>query len=288
MELPSDIDQRTARMHVAAGKATQLFDAMSNVHMRACAGELLMRIELFMKHVPLITSLRHPGMRERHWGAINSGIAAAVMGSKRTHNDAPKQGMHPLFFSPDAPTSLSALLSSGASDYEAIIFDVCQAAAKEHAVEVQLDNLVSVWKSTRFDVAPHASSGSYFLRGIPELMITLDEHLTITQTLLAVQHNSQHAASIAKWMKTFSHAADVLVEFTDVQSQWLQLGPLLQSPELMEALPAEVKLFNTIDKLYKRLILSVRRGRMPFANYFSYVRYCQKLCVAICSLQYFI
>ena len=212
--------------------------------------------------IPLITSLRHPGMRERHWSAINTAIAAAVIGTKHAHLDVPKQDTHPLFFRPDAPTSLSALLSAGVSEHEAVIFEVCQAAAKEHAVELQLDNLITVWKTTSFDVVPHASSGSYFLRGIPELMITLDEHLTITQTLSAMQHNSQHAVSILKWMKTFNHAADVLAEFTEVQSQWLQLGPLFHSPELIEALPVEVKLFNVVDKLYKRLILSVRRGNV--------------------------
>jgi dynein heavy chain, axonemal len=258
----SDVSARITRIHTSAVKAAQLFDASNNIHMRAVATDLVLSIEGFMEHVPVILALRHAGMRDRHWMELNSRASSVVLAASPVKGTVAATALP--FFAKDSSITLREALRQGLVVHEAIVLEVCELAQKEHEVEQQLDSMVKLWTNTPFDLVPHPPSGSYFVRGIPELLSTIDEHGVVTQMLMVSPYHGPHEPALKKWMKSLNAASDVLDAWLTVQRIWLQLWPLFQSADLPSSLPNEAKLFTSVHRFWTRTITAIRRGKRLF------------------------
>lgn len=255
----NDLSTRTARIHTNAVKAAQMFDGCNNIHMRAAATDLVLAIEGFMEHVPVIIALRHVGMRDRHWIELNSRACSMLANSSPVKASASSSTSLP-FFTKDSTLTLKEALRQGLVVHEATVLEVCELAQKEHEVEQQLESMVKLWANTPFDLVSHPASGSYFVRGIPELLATIDEHGVVTQMLLVSPYHGPHESALKKWMKSLNSASDVLDAWLTVQRSWLQLWPLFQSVDLPTSLPNEAKLFASVHRFWTRTITAIRRG----------------------------
>ena len=163
--------------------------------------------------------------------------------------------------SPTMTTTLSEALAQGWERYVGVLSAVANRAAREHAVEVSLEQMQEQWADTRFTVADHAPSGSYFLTGVSELLYTLDEHAVATQNLLLSPFRAPHEDRLRRWSQLLARVGDALEEWMTVQRAWLRLWPLFQAPDLAITLPNEARKFAAVHKHWTRTLTAVKRGK---------------------------
>jgi dynein heavy chain len=103
------------------------------------AEELKIQIEYFKPYIVVLQSLRNPGIRPRHLEDI----------SKRT-------GIT-ISMSPDL--TFRKLLSLNIMEFQEIIKDTSETAAKEHAIEEALRKMKSDWQTLKMEVIPYKNTG---------------------------------------------------------------------------------------------------------------------------------
>lgn len=102
--------------------------------------EIRDRIEAFKPYVGLMQSLRNPGVKARHFEELSqrTGIQMALTPA----------------------LTLKGLLLLGITDFEDIVMDVADSAAKEYTIEGTLDKMSNEWETIKMDVMPYKDTGT--------------------------------------------------------------------------------------------------------------------------------
>lgn len=83
--------------------------------------KLRTELQEFIKYVPLITALRNPGLKDRHWNSISRIVGANVKA--------------------DDSFSLSLAISMGCVTHLAAVAEVSESASKEYTLEKAVDKM---------------------------------------------------------------------------------------------------------------------------------------------------
>lgn len=103
------------------------------------AATVRQQIDDFRPHVPLIQSLRNPGMRARHWESLNEQTGVHVVWSVAlTYSRCRELGIE---------REIDALAA------------ISESAAKEYAIEQTLDKMAREWDLVELEVTPYKNSG---------------------------------------------------------------------------------------------------------------------------------
>ena len=103
------------------------------------------RVDQFRRTMPLISDLKNPAMRPRHWLQIQD-----EMGRQ---------------FDPDAEDfTLEKIIDWGFDQYAEKINEISGAATKEMAIEVGLKDINDTWEVTELDMGPYKDKGHFKLR----------------------------------------------------------------------------------------------------------------------------
>lgn len=97
-------------------------------------------MESFKPYIGVIQALRNPGMKARHLQELsdNTGIEMSM--------------------SPDL--TFENLLSIGIMNFQDVIKEVSESAAKEHAIEDALQKMMKEWESLIMEVTPYKDTGN--------------------------------------------------------------------------------------------------------------------------------
>ncbi len=106
----------------------------------AIAMQIQQQIADFRPHLPLITALRNPGMRPRHWQLLSQHLGFKLQ--------------------PDATFTLKDLFTLNLQSYLDTITKVCDTAGKEFAIENTLDRMEKEWQDKKFVVTDYRESGT--------------------------------------------------------------------------------------------------------------------------------
>jgi len=110
-------------------------------------------------HLPVLTLLANPGLRERHWDEM-----ASTVGKPLPHNDrSTLQDM------------LRLELDKSVNDIE----ETCVNASKEYSLEKAMDRMQEEWAPLQIELKAHKDTGTYILTGssADEVQALLDDHI---------------------------------------------------------------------------------------------------------------
>ncbi|RLN92734.1 hypothetical protein BBJ28_00018197, partial [Nothophytophthora sp. Chile5] len=220
-------------------KALKQFEKLA---IKGCAGiatTIKEEIAAFRPHVPLVLSLRNPGMQDRHWAQINQEIQ--------------------MTFRPDRGMKLSYVLGLGLEKHIDAISRIGETAGKEYQIEKTLNTMEAQWASINLAIVDYRETETYVLKSVDEIQALLDEQITTTQAMQFSAFKKPFEERINRWDRTLSTVSDVLDEWIQVQRSWLYLQPIFDSPDINKQLPTEGKRFATVDKNWRQTLAAAKQ-----------------------------
>ncbi|EFJ31602.1 hypothetical protein SELMODRAFT_86461 [Selaginella moellendorffii] len=198
------------------------------------AEQLKKKIESFMVNIPMVTALRNPGMRDRHWKKLSDQLGFEVK--------------------PGPTFTVSVALELGLPKYMAVIEDISEFASKEYSVEVTIDKMQNDWVGMKFDYVMWHNTGTCILRGLDDLQMQLEDHIAKTQSMQASPYVGPFEDRVKLWLAKLNLVQETLDEWLACQQQWLYLEPIFTSEDIMQQMPVEGRRFKATDASWRRIM----------------------------------
>ena len=169
------------------------------------------RVESIKKLMPLITDLRNPAMRERHWKSLMEDVGKT--------------------FDPHADGfTLEIVLELELEHHSDIIAELSQAAGKELAIEEALHRIEVQWETLALDLAEY--KGDYIkLRSVDDLYSALEDNSVALSTMKASRHATAFLTQLDQWEKALSHISETVEMQMGVQRKWMYLESIFIGSE---------------------------------------------------------
>ncbi|KXZ48211.1 DHC-9 protein [Gonium pectorale] len=240
-EVEADTNDAFRRLY----KLTKVFSGASgNSEQReaplAVAEEAKTRVQSFQEHLPLITAICNPGLRERHWAALADIVGFEI---KR-----------------DEVTSLKRLLDYDIALHIAKITDISDSASREWSIEKALDKMIADWQGLTFELGPWKETGTFILKGGPvdEALGLLDDHIVKSQAMSASPFAKPFMDRLQPWERKLVRFQDILDQWLKCQGKWQYLEPIFGAEEIMKQIPREGQAFRDMDSIWRRIMEKVR------------------------------
>jgi dynein heavy chain len=226
------LDESVSTMYRTALKLIKVF---SDQPVPKKVGESLKnKLEKFKQHIPLITVLRNPGLKARHWEAISDVVGQNIY--------------------PDATTTLTKLIDINLGQHIAKFEAISEAASKENSLQNSLTKMKGDWEPLIFNALPYKDTGTRILSSLDDVQAILDDQIVKVQTMRGSPFIKPMEDEIKEWETTLVSIQDILDEWLKVQSTWLYLEPIFTSEDIMAAMPLEGKKFKTVDKTWRDIM----------------------------------
>lgn len=184
----------------------------------------------FIKTCPLISALRQPAMRDRHWKELMQIIGTDI--------DLP---------STNPQLRLKQVLDLELHNYSVDVEDIVDKAAKELKQEECLTNLEKTWANVDFQMSLYKDTDTPLLKLAEQDFETLETDQMTVQTMVASRYVYFKAQSV-QWQRWLSNIADVLTIITEIQRVWSYLEPLfIGSEEVKSELAKDAQRFAKVD-----------------------------------------
>ncbi|CAK8689424.1 unnamed protein product [Clavelina lepadiformis] len=191
-------------------------------------------VKEFKQFIPLITTLCNPGIRKRHWEQMSE-----IYGDDLT---------------PDAGTTLRKTLKKNLDEHMTDFETISGAASKEFSLEKALARMKEDWEEILFTTLEYRDSGVSILSSLDEIQTVLDDQIVKTQTMRGSPFIKPFEDETKVWEDRLLNIQDTLDEWLKVQAQWLYLEPIFSSEDIMQQMPEEGRLFQTVDKNWKEIM----------------------------------
>ncbi|CAH2313074.1 dynein heavy chain 12, axonemal [Pelobates cultripes] len=192
------------------------------------------QIKEFKEYIPLVSILCNPGIRARHWRQISEIVEYDL--------------------TPDSGTTLRKVLKQNLTPYLDKFEQISAAASKEFSLEKGMHTMQESWDNISFNTNAYRDSGVSILSAVDEIQTTLDDQIIKTQTMRSSPFIKPYEKEIKQWEERLIHVQDTIDEWLKVQAQWLYLDPIFSSEDIMQQMPEEGRLFQTVDRNWKEIM----------------------------------
>ena len=206
----------------------------------------------FALAVPLLTSLRHPSMRERHWQELFdvTGVSFKLPGTPEASD-----------------LQLRDLLACRLHTHAAAVEEITDKAVKESKHEVALAAIAKSWKSIDYGMTPYAGNKEVpLLKMMDEDIETLEADLMALQGIVTSRYVFYRKEAV-EHQQALIVVSDVYSILIEIQRMWAYLEPLfMKSDEVRRELPESAAKFEVVDGTVRDalagmwLIKNVREG----------------------------
>ncbi|KAL8592235.1 hypothetical protein ACOMHN_030910 [Nucella lapillus] len=191
-------------------------------------------VKHFKERVPLIGIMCNPGLRERHWKQMSE--------------------ISKFDITPDTGTTLRKVLKMELEPFLDQFEVVSGAATKEYSLEKATLKMQGEWDGVLLALSLYRDSGTSILCSVDEIQALLDDHIVKTQTMRNSPFIKPFEIEIKRWEAQLMRTQDTIDEWLKVQAQWLYLEPIFCSEDIMQQMPEEGRLFQSVDKNWKDIM----------------------------------
>ncbi|XP_017568229.2 dynein heavy chain 12, axonemal isoform X1 [Pygocentrus nattereri] len=192
------------------------------------------QIKEFKEHIPMVSILCNPGIRARHWEQMSEIVNYDL--------------------TPNSGSTLRKVLKQNLTSYMEQFETISAAASKEFSLEKAMQNMVEAWDAVSFNHHAYRESGVSILTAVDEIQTMLDDQIVKTQTMRGSPFIKPFETEIKAWEERLIRIQDTIDEWLKVQAQWLYLEPIFSSQDIMQQMPEEGRLFQTVDKHWKEVM----------------------------------
>ncbi|KAL5008122.1 hypothetical protein ScPMuIL_013703 [Solemya velum] len=191
----------------------------------------------FKQGMPVITSLRNPSLRQRHWDMIERLIGKSI--------------------SRDKSFTLGSLLDMNIFKHKEKIQDISTTASNEATLEIMLQKIIDLWQNTDFRLLSHTGRDTLIIAGADDIMAQLEESQVTIGTIRGSRYVTPIKAQVEEWERKLQVFSRTLEEWLTCQRNWLYLEQIFSTPDIQRQLPSEFKLFSQVDKAWKDIMRRV-------------------------------
>ncbi|KAG8431885.1 hypothetical protein GDO86_019599 [Hymenochirus boettgeri] len=192
------------------------------------------QIKAFKEYLPVVSILCNPGIRTRHWNQMTDIVQYDL--------------------TPDSGTTLRKVLKLNLTPFLEQFEQISAAASKEFSLEKAMHTMVELWDSISFNTSPYRESGVSILSAVDEIQTMLDDQIVKTQTMRGSSFIKPFEKEIKEWEERLIRIQETIDEWLKVQAQWLYLEPIFSSEDIMQQMPEEGRLFQTVDRNWKEIM----------------------------------
>ncbi|XP_063485594.1 dynein axonemal heavy chain 2 isoform X3 [Symphalangus syndactylus] len=193
------------------------------------------KIEQFKRTMPLISDLRNPALRERHWDQVRDEIQRE-------------------FDQESESFTLEQIVELGMGQHVEKIGEISASAAKELAIEVALQNIAKTWDVIQLDIVPYKDKGHHRLRGTEEVFQALEDNQVALSTMKASRFVKAFEKDVDHWERCLSLILEVIEMILTVQRQWMYLENIFLGEDIRKQLPNESTLFDQVNSNWKAIM----------------------------------
>ncbi|XP_030371764.1 dynein heavy chain 10, axonemal [Scaptodrosophila lebanonensis] len=213
-------------------------------------------LELHMKQfkatVPLMVSLKHEALRERHWLQLMEKTGQAF-------------DMAPTRF------TLENMFSMQLHKYQEIAEQILTNAIKELQIERGVRAVEETWAVMAFKVIKHykgMDDRGWVLGPVDEITQVLEDNAMNLQSMGASQFIGPFLGTVNKWERSLALVSEIIDEWLVVQRKWLYLEGIFIGGDIRTQLPEEARKFDDIDKAYRRIMVDCAKNPLvvPFCS----------------------
>ncbi|GAA6232467.1 dynein heavy chain 3, axonemal [Lates japonicus] len=192
------------------------------------------KIDQFKQHLPILTTICNPGIKDRHWEKISSIVGFEVK--------------------PDVNSSLLNMLDLGLSKYSDKMEEIGASASKEYSLEKSMEKMKSEWADLRFSFTQYRDTDTNIVSAVDDIQVLLDDHVIKTQTMRGSPFIRPIETECKQWEDKLVSMQDILDSMLKCQSTWLYLEPIFSSEDIIAQMPEEGRKFGIVDSYWKNII----------------------------------
>ncbi|XP_044939238.1 dynein axonemal heavy chain 2 isoform X3 [Mustela putorius furo] len=198
------------------------------------------KIEQFKRTMPLISDLRNPALRQRHWDQVRDEIQRE-------------------FDQESESFTLEQIVDLGMDQHVEKIGEISASATKELAIELALQNIAKTWNVIQLDIVPYKDKGHHRLRGTEEIFQALEDNQVALSTMKASRFVKAFEKEVDHWERCLSLILEVVEMVLTVQRQWMYLENIFIGEDIRKQLPNESALFDQVNSSWKSIMDQMSR-----------------------------
>lgn len=185
--------------------------------------------------VPVVTDLRSPALKDRHWEKIAELVNVDIKNSENF--------------------TLRDLIDKGVTKFQEEINVIATSALQESILEEMMLKVTTIWEKMIFDVKPYKDvKDLYILGDVSEVIASLDDSLVTINTVLGSRYVSGIRSYVDTWRNKLMLFQETLDEWLMCQRNWMYLETIFGSPDIARQLPGPAKTFQAVDKSWKLIM----------------------------------
>jgi dynein heavy chain, axonemal len=199
----------------------------------------------FKEALPLVVSLKNDAMKQRHWQKLMdvTGVSFDVTLKSLT---------------------LSNIFEMELYRYSANIEEIINEAVQENKIENELLKIEAAWRNNSLSLVKYKKDGQdrgYVLRSSDDLKLELEDNMLNLQTISGSRYVTIFIERVRRWEKSLNIVSECLDMWFTVQRKWIYLeGIFIGAEDIRMQLPEEAKKFDSIDKVYKSIMVAVSKN----------------------------
>ncbi|OWF46435.1 Dynein heavy chain 6, axonemal [Mizuhopecten yessoensis] len=191
----------------------------------------------FKQGMPVITSLRNPSLRRRHWESIERLIQKSI--------------------AKDKAFTLGNLLEMNIFKHKEKIQEISTKASNEATLENMLQKIIDLWQGMDFRLVAHAGRDTFIIGGADDILAQLEESQVTIGTISGSRYVAPIKNQVEEWERKLQAFARTLEEWMKFQRNWLYLEQIFSTPDIQRQLGPEHKMFTGVDKAWKDIMRRV-------------------------------
>uniref|UniRef100_H2ZME2 AAA+ ATPase domain-containing protein n=1 Tax=Ciona savignyi TaxID=51511 RepID=H2ZME2_CIOSA len=203
---------------------------------RRIAEQVKTKIDKFKQHLPILSTICNPGIKERHWDQVQ-------------------------FFCNFSKKQRLAFLRS----YLFLIFEkyfisqriesVGGRASKEWSLENALKKMKFEWSEMDLIMIPYRDTGLSILSSVDDIQALLDDHIVKAQTMKGSPFIHPIETEAKEWEEKLILMQDILDAWLKCQATWLYLEPIFSSEDILAQMPEEGRKFGIVDAYWRDIMV---------------------------------
>jgi dynein heavy chain len=192
-------------------------------------------IHAFSPILPIVSDLRSPALKDRHWQQLDSALGFEISSTESL--------------------SLGDLIARGIAQHADAISGYAASAVHEAVLEEMLAKVAVVWETAEVEVKSYKEAKDVFVLGdISEVLASLDDSLVTISTIQGSRYVGGIKDIVEAWKTRLVRMQSTLDEWMACQRNWMYLEPIFSSPDIVRQLPAAAKMFASVDKSWKAIM----------------------------------